>query len=149
MVFVPHLTPYFLFNLNLILIGPNLLFSLSSRTKFSSSSVTFRFLILCGFLDWFFNPSMPYVSYRLFQLNTLLSRLQTRCKHPIYSYPNVQARLSFCTYFLLYPLVITLQDWSVNHVRKLKCQPCMEASTPFIWNFIGGGTRFAKTRIFA
>ena len=58
----------------------------------------------------------------------LLSRLQTRCKHPIYSYPNVQARLSFCTYFLLYPLVITLQDWSVNHVRKLKCQPCMEAA---------------------
>ncbi|HXX97681.1 MAG TPA: hypothetical protein VEL11_11255, partial [Candidatus Bathyarchaeia archaeon] len=45
-----------------------------------------------------------------------------------YSYPNVQARLSFCTYFLLYPLVITLQDWSVNHVRKLKCQPCMEAA---------------------
>ena len=57
-----------------------------------------------------------------------LSRFQTRCKHPIYSYPNVQARLSFCTYFLLYPLVITLQDWSVNHVRKLKCQPCMEAA---------------------
>ncbi|MFZ0224004.1 MAG: hypothetical protein WAM42_20170, partial [Candidatus Nitrosopolaris sp.] len=41
---------------------------------------------------------------------------------------NVQARLSFCTYFLLYPLVITLQDWSVNHVRNLKCQPCMEAA---------------------
>ncbi|MGB6529893.1 MAG: hypothetical protein WBF33_17445, partial [Candidatus Nitrosopolaris sp.] len=40
----------------------------------------------------------------------------------------VQARLSFCTYFLLYPLVITLQDWSVNHVRNLKCQPCMEAA---------------------
>ena len=58
----------------------------------------------------------------------LLSRLQTRCKHPIYSYPNVQARLSFCTYFLLYPLVITLQDWSVNHVRELNCQPCMEAT---------------------
>ncbi|MGA8081219.1 MAG: hypothetical protein WB988_05100, partial [Candidatus Nitrosopolaris sp.] len=48
--------------------------------------------------------------------------------HPIYSYQNVQARLSFCTYFLLYPLVITLQDWSVNHVRNLKCQPCMEAA---------------------
>jgi hypothetical protein len=29
----------------LILIGPNLLFSLSSRTSFSSSSVTFTFLI--------------------------------------------------------------------------------------------------------
>ncbi|MGC2683654.1 MAG: hypothetical protein WA323_17490, partial [Candidatus Nitrosopolaris sp.] len=28
----------------------------------------------------------------------------------------------------LYPLVITLQDWSVNHVRNLKCQPCMEAA---------------------
>jgi hypothetical protein len=65
---VPKLTPYFLFNLNLILIGPNLLFSLSSRTIFSSSSVTFTFLILCGFLDWFFNPSMPYASYRLFHL---------------------------------------------------------------------------------
>ncbi|MFY9873666.1 MAG: hypothetical protein WAK17_28500, partial [Candidatus Nitrosopolaris sp.] len=37
-------------------------------------------------------------------------------------------QLSFCTYFLLYPLVITLQDWSVNYVRKLKCQPCMEAA---------------------
>ena len=23
---------------------------------------------------------------------------------------------------------ITLQDWSVNYVRKLKCQPCMEAA---------------------
>ena len=33
-----------------------------------------------------------------------------RCKHPIYSYPNVQVQLSFCTYFLLYPFVITLQD---------------------------------------
>ncbi|MGA8083541.1 MAG: transposase, partial [Candidatus Nitrosopolaris sp.] len=43
----------------------------------------------------------------------------------------VQARLSFCTYFLLYPLVITLQDWSVNHVRNLKCQPCMEAAQVF------------------
>ena len=69
----------------------------------------------------------------------LLSRLQTRCKHPIYSYPNVQARLSFCTYFLLYPLVITLQDWSVNHVRKSKCQPCMEASTPNQGIFALGG----------
>ncbi|MGA9154241.1 MAG: hypothetical protein WBZ36_26975, partial [Candidatus Nitrosopolaris sp.] len=39
----------------------------------------------------------------------------------------VQVQLSFCTYFL-YPLVITLQDWSVNYVRKLKCQPCMEAA---------------------
>ena len=57
-----------------------------------------------------------------------LSRLQTRCEHPIQSYLNVQAQLSFCTYFLLYPLVITLQDWSVNYVRKLKCQPCMEAA---------------------
>jgi hypothetical protein len=31
------------------------------------------------------------------------------------------------TYFL-YPLVITLQDWSVNYVRKLKCQPSMEGA---------------------
>ncbi|MDP9288004.1 MAG: hypothetical protein M3P08_07390, partial [Thermoproteota archaeon] len=30
--------------------------------------------------------------------------------------------------FLLYPFVITLQDWSVNYVRKLKCQPCVEAA---------------------
>ena len=57
-----------------------------------------------------------------------LSRFQTRCKHPIYSYQNVRARLSFSYLFLLYPLVITLQDWSVNHVRNLKCQPCMEAA---------------------
>ena len=27
-----------------------------------------RFLILCGFLDWSFNPSIPYASYRLFHL---------------------------------------------------------------------------------
>ena len=60
----------------------------------------------------------------------LLSRLQTRCKHLIWSHLNVQARLSFCIYFLLYPLVTTLQDWSVNYVRKLKCQPCMEAAQP-------------------
>jgi hypothetical protein len=51
-----------------------------------------------------------------------------RCKHQIWSHLNVQVQLSFCTYFLLYPLVITLQDWSVNYVRKLKCQPCMEAA---------------------
>ncbi|MGA8084651.1 MAG: hypothetical protein WB988_22595, partial [Candidatus Nitrosopolaris sp.] len=49
----------------------------------------------------------------------------------------VQARLSFCTYFLLYPLVITLQDWSVNHVRNLKCQPCMEAAQLLIAVFSG------------
>ena len=128
MVFVPRLTPYFLFNLNLILIGPNLLFSLSSRTSFSSSSVTFRFLILCGFLDWFFNPSMPYVSYRLFHLYHVALETPNAMQTSDILLPNVQARLSFCTYFLLYPLVITLQDWSVNHVRKLKCQPCMEAA---------------------
>ncbi|MDP9289804.1 MAG: hypothetical protein M3P08_16625, partial [Thermoproteota archaeon] len=40
----------------------------------------------------------------------------------------VQVQLSFYTYFLLYPFVITLQDWSVNYVRKLKCQPCVEAA---------------------
>ncbi|MGC1927631.1 MAG: hypothetical protein WA667_01540, partial [Candidatus Nitrosopolaris sp.] len=40
----------------------------------------------------------------------------------------IQVQLSFYTYFLLYPFVITLQDRSVNHVRKLKCQPCMEAA---------------------
>ena len=50
---------------------------------------------------------------------------KNRC---IQFYLNVQVQLSFCTYFLLYPLVITLQDWSVNYVRKLKCQPCMEAA---------------------
>ena len=36
--------------------------------------------------------------------------------------------MQHCTYFLLYPFVITLQDWSVNYVRKLKCQPCVEAA---------------------
>ena len=78
---------------------------------------------------------IPYISYyqKLPSCCTstctmLLSRLQTRCKHLIWSRLNVQVQLSFCTYFLLYPLVTTLQDWSVNYVRKLKCQPCTEAA---------------------
>ena len=45
-----NLLPTFLINLNFILLGPNLLFSLGSRIIFSSSSVTFTYLILCGIL---------------------------------------------------------------------------------------------------
>ncbi|MFZ0221613.1 MAG: hypothetical protein WAM42_07955, partial [Candidatus Nitrosopolaris sp.] len=50
-------------------------------------------------------------------------------------------------YFLLYPLVITLQDWSVNHVRNLKCQPCMEAAQ--LITIIGGALIVILTSIFA
>jgi hypothetical protein len=38
--------------------------------------------------------------------------------------------IKYGTIYTIYsrPLVITLQDWSVNYVRKLKCQPSMEAA---------------------
>ena len=113
MVFVPKRILHFFFNLNLILIGPNLLFSLSSRTSFSSSSVTFRFLILCGFLDWFFNPSVPYASYRLFHLY-----------HVSLETPNAMQ-----TSDTVLPERSGSIIRSVNYVRKLKCQPCVEGST--------------------
>ena len=120
MVFcIPTQIQYFLFNLELILIGPNLLFSLSSRTSFSSSSVTFRFLILCGFLDWFFNPSMPYVSYRLFHLY-----------HVALETPNVMQtsdmvspeRSGSIIILYLFSIISTCY-----YTPRLECQPCQEA----------------------
>jgi hypothetical protein len=71
---------------------------------------------------------MPYASYRLFHLYHISLETPNAMETSDRAHLNVQVQLSFCTYFLLYPLVITLQDWSVNYVRKLKCQPCMEAA---------------------
>ena len=129
MVFLPKLTPYFLFNLNLILIGPNLLFSLSSKQTFSSSSVTFRFLILCGFLDWFFNPSMPYVSYRLFHfyhvsLETPNTMQTSDTVLPERSGSNI---ILFSIFYYIHLLLHSKTGVSTMF-RKLKCQPCMEAA---------------------
>ena len=119
MVFVPKLTPYFLFNLNLILIGPNLLFSLSSRTSFSSSSVTFRFLILCGFLDWFFNPSMPYVSYRLFHLYHVALETPNAMQTSDILLPE---RSGSIIILYLFSIISTCY-----YTPRLECQPCQEA----------------------
>ena len=119
MVFVPKLTPYFLFNLNLILIGPNLLFSLSSRTSFSSSSVTFRFLILCGFLDWFFNPSMPYASYRLFHLYHVALETPNAMQTSDTVLPE---RSGSIIILYLFSIISTCY-----YTPRLECQPCQEA----------------------
>jgi hypothetical protein len=119
MVFVLKLTPYFLFNLNLILIGPNLLFSLSSRTSFSSSSVTLTFLILCGFLDWFFNPSTPYTSYRLFHLYHVSLEIPNAMQTSDILLPE---RSGSIIILYLFSIISTCY-----YTPRLECQPCQEA----------------------
>ena len=128
MVFVPKLTPYFLFNLNLILIGPNLLFSLSSRTSFSSSSVTFRFLILCGFLDWFFNPSMPYVSYRLFHLYHVALETPNAMQTSDILLPERSGSIIILYLFSIISTCYYTPRLECQPCQELKCQPCMEAA---------------------
>jgi hypothetical protein len=67
---------------------------------------------------------MPYALYRLFYLYHVSLDTPNAMQTSDIVLPE---RLgSIIILYLLYPLLH--QDWSVNYVRKLKCQPRMEAT---------------------
>ena len=72
-----------------------------------------KFLILCGFLDWSFNPSIPYASYRLFHLYHVSldtpNAIQT---------PDIVLRERSGLIIILH-LFFIISAWSVNYVSSV------------------------------
>src|SRR5215831_4768024 len=93
-----------------------------------------KFLILCGFLDWSFKPSIPYASYRLFHLYHVSLDIPNAIQTSDIVLPECSGSI-IILYLFSISTCFTLQDWSVNYVRKLKCQLCMEAAQLVIGNY--------------
>ena len=78
-------------------------------------------------LDWSFKPSIPYASYRLFHLYHVSLDTPNAMQTSDIVLPERSGSI-IILYLFSISTCFTLQDWSVNYVRKLKCRLCMEAA---------------------
>src|SRR5215469_13580500 len=78
---------------------------------------------------------MPYASYRLFHLYHVSLDTPNAMQTSDIVLPERSGSI-IILYLFSISTCFTLQDWSVNYVRKLKCQLCMEAAQ--LINFAGG-----------